>query len=124
VWADRDLTQADADLISSQKDLVVQQATPVRVLHRRTSSIRPKTIYSMSAQLVNRRFLTLDLTTQAGTYIKEFVHGDFGRTQPNVGTLLGCKTDILQLDVVEVHLDWPPHIPNRSEPIQKAPTAD
>ena len=30
--------------------------------------------------------------------MKEFVHGDCGRTQPNIGTLLGCKTDILELD--------------------------
>ena len=42
----------------------------------------------------------LDLTTQAGTYVKEFVHGDLGRTTPNVGALLGCEADILQLDVV------------------------
>ena len=54
-----------------------------------------------SARLrVRPRFLLLDLTTQAGTYVKEFVHGDLGRTTPNVGALLGCEADILQLDVV------------------------
>lgn len=35
----------------------------------------------------------------AGTYIKEFVHGDLGRTTPNVGSLIGKEVDILQLDV-------------------------
>lgn len=44
--------------------------------------------------------------TSAGTYIKEFVHGDFGRTQPNVGSLLGCTATITQLDVMDVHLDF------------------
>lgn len=44
-------------------------------------------------------FLRLWLSTQAGTYIKEFVHGDLGRTQPNLTTLLDCDTDILTLDV-------------------------
>jgi tRNA pseudouridine synthase 10 len=39
----------------------------------------------------------------AGMYVKEFVHGDFGRTVPSVGSLLGCKADILQLDVEAVH---------------------
>ena len=33
------------------------------------------------------------------SYIKEFVHGDFGRTKPNLGELLNSQTDILQLDV-------------------------
>ena len=33
------------------------------------------------------------------SYIKEFVHGDFGRTKPNLGELLNSETDILQLDV-------------------------
>ena len=33
------------------------------------------------------------------SYIKEFVHGDFGRTKPNLGNLLNSETDILQLDV-------------------------
>lgn len=43
----------------------------------------------------------------AGTYIKEFVHGDFGRTVPNLATLLGggCEADILSLDV-EVRPVW------------------
>ena len=44
----------------------------------------------------------LHLLAQAGTYIKEFVHSDIGRTQPNVSSLLGSKTDILQLDVTNL----------------------
>ena len=37
--------------------------------------------------------------TQAGTYVKEFVHGDFGRTSPNMCTILNCDVDIIALDV-------------------------
>lgn len=33
------------------------------------------------------------------SYIKEFVHGDFGRTIPNLCQLLKTDTDILELDV-------------------------
>ena len=54
----------------------------------------------MRAVRISPRFLQLDLTTQAGTYVKEFVHGDLGRTRPSVGSLLGCEADILQLDVM------------------------
>ena len=53
------------------------------------------------------------LSTSAGTYVKEFIHGDLGRTVPNLSTLFGaiidnstgsidytrsCRTDILELD--------------------------
>ena len=41
----------------------------------------------------------LTLCTQAGTYVKEFVHGDFGRTKPNLCSILGCEVDIIALDV-------------------------
>ncbi len=37
--------------------------------------------------------------TAVRSYIKEFVHGDFGRTQPNLGSLLDTTCDILELDV-------------------------
>ena len=33
------------------------------------------------------------------TYVKEFVHGDRGRTIPNIAQLLNTKADIIQLDV-------------------------
>ena len=35
----------------------------------------------------------------ASRYIKEFVHGDFGRTKPNLTELLSVDCDILELDV-------------------------
>ena len=37
---------------------------------------------------------------------QEFVHSDDGRTRPSLGSLLGCEADILQLDVVEIHMDF------------------
>lgn len=37
--------------------------------------------------------------TSGNSYIKEFVHGDFGRTKPNLCQLLNTDTDILELDV-------------------------
>ena len=45
---------------------------------------------------------------QAGTYIKEFVHGDGGRTQPNLAALVGCSgaAEVLALDVLQVHMDF------------------
>uniref|UniRef100_A0A7S2TFV9 tRNA pseudouridine(55) synthase n=1 Tax=Lotharella oceanica TaxID=641309 RepID=A0A7S2TFV9_9EUKA len=57
-------------------------------------------IYELTIhEWVGPREFDLDLTTEAGTYVKEFVHGDRGRTRPYLGDILGCATDILQLDV-------------------------
>lgn len=36
---------------------------------------------------------------QVCSYIKEFVHGDFGRTKPNLCDLMKTDADILELDV-------------------------
>ena len=47
----------------------------------------------------------LRMATSAGAYVKEIVHGDRGRTVPNVGGMLGCTADILQLDVEEILME-------------------
>ena len=39
----------------------------------------------------------------AGTYIKEFVHGDLERTLPNLGNILDSECDIIQLDVIKLY---------------------
>lgn len=56
-----------------------------------------------------KHFAVVTMNTQAGTYIKEFVHGDLGRTQPNLASLAGAQgADLIELDVMEVDLVWPP----------------
>jgi hypothetical protein len=83
----------------------VQQSTPVRVLHRRSALVRPRRVHEFSYEIVNEHYLLIDLVTQSGTYIKEFVHGDRGRTVPSLGSLLGCACDIIQLDVIDLISD-------------------
>ena len=126
----REFTNEDAVQLNSIKDLVLYQKTPIRVLHRRTLSTRQRTIHKLwvdqcescdnqqsELSLIrekcddsdHKKLFILNLTTEAGCYIKEFVHSDFGRTQPNLASILGiCKADILTLDVMEVNMDWPP----------------
>ncbi len=89
--------------LDSVSELKVAQRTPVRVLHRRVSKVRAKVIHSIRVhKWYSERVLAVDMVTSAGTYVKEFVHGDRGRTQPCLGDLLGCETDIAQLDVLEI----------------------
>jgi tRNA pseudouridine synthase 10 len=64
-------------------------------------------IHSMAATPQrDAHWFTLTLEAEAGTYIKEFCHSDFGRTQPNLGSLLSCDdVRIAELDVTHVSLD-------------------
>eukprot|EP00759_Apiculatamorpha_spiralis_P043838 PhF_6_TR41013/c0_g1_i1/m.62122/K07583/PUS10; tRNA pseudouridine synthase 10 len=92
--------------INGLKDLAIQQQTPVRVLHRRSLLTRERIIHSAHLDLINPHWGVLDLMTSAGTYVKEFVFGDHGRTVPSLGTLLGTTCDIIQLDVTQVDMEW------------------
>ena len=115
VWLSEALDAGGAARLASLRDIEVAQATPIRVLHRRSPLTRPKLIHSLVARPPTggewrpgerHRYVELTIEAQAGTYIKEFVHGDHGRTSPSLGDLLGgCEADILQLDVARVVLD-------------------
>eukprot|EP00057_Strongylocentrotus_purpuratus_P032401 XP_787517.3 PREDICTED: putative tRNA pseudouridine synthase Pus10 [Strongylocentrotus purpuratus] len=105
------VSQEDLQLLNTDQEVVLKQKTPIRVLHRRPLATRERSVYSMSTERVDDLNFKLFLCTQAGTYIKEFVHGDLGRTQPNVGTILKTDADITMLDVTAVHVEWPPELP-------------
>lgn len=116
VWSEKEITAADLACLEEIKELKIAQKTPIRVLHRRSLATREKTVHSMRSELVDSHRFKLYLCTQAGTYIKEFVHSDFGRTQPSLGRLLsGREVDILSLDVTDVQLDWPPDRNNEDD---------
>lgn len=78
--------------------LVIHQSTPLRVLHRRSTAVRIRHVLSVKSHRIDNHWFRLSLSTSAGTYVKEFCHGDCGRTLPSISSLLGCKTDIVELD--------------------------
>uniref|UniRef100_A0A8D3E0X1 tRNA pseudouridine synthase Pus10 n=1 Tax=Scophthalmus maximus TaxID=52904 RepID=A0A8D3E0X1_SCOMX len=111
VWTRRPIQREDISFIGDIKELTLDQKTPLRVLHRRALAVRQRVVHSMNVHFLDPHHFHLRLKTQAGTYIKEFVHGDFGRTKPNLCELLRTDADILELDVESVDVDWPPAIP-------------
>lgn len=111
IWTQKPIQKEDITFIDEIKDLTLEQKTPLRVLHRRALAVRQRVIHSMNTRFLDSHHFYLSLKTQAGTYIKEFVHGDFGRTKPNLCLLLETDADILELDVESVDVDWPPSIP-------------
>ncbi|CAK9815056.1 tRNA pseudouridine synthase Pus10 [Anthophora plagiata] len=104
--------------LNNLKRVKIIQKTPIRVLHRRPLSPRERLIYEIRARwakpqelkefdITNDAFFVLDIKTQAGTYVKEFVHGDFGRTKPSLCDILNAEIDIVALDVTGINLNWP-----------------
>lgn len=103
----------------NSRGLVLKQTTPSRVEHRRAMLVRERSIVDMSARRVEgeKNQLILRLRTQAGLYVKEFVHGDGGRTTPSLVDVVVASSGgddgnnkepakCLSLDVCEVHLDF------------------
>lgn len=90
--------------------IVLSQRTPIRVLHRRPLLTRTRRIYTLSARAVpeHPELFVVRVRTEAGTYIKEWAHGELRRTTPSLGAAIGAPVDILALDVAEVDLPWPP----------------
>ncbi|CAF1064698.1 unnamed protein product [Adineta steineri] len=114
-----DQTELDQRLASVPNPIVIEQKTPIRVLHRRTVMTRQRSITELSATVIDPYHFRLLLTTQAGTYVKEFVHGDFGRTKPNLTMILDRFVDILELDVLAVNIDFPPSLKNETDENEK-----
>ena len=87
----------------------IRQETPRRVLHRRPNRIRERAIRSCVWEIPPgegpvRRF-TVTLLVESGTYIKELISGDEGRTAPSIAQLLAVPCECAELDVLEVHCD-------------------
>ena len=81
----------------------IDQRTPTRVAHRRSDRVRTRRIVSAHVVDAAEGRFTIDLRTEAGTYIKEWVEGDSGRTDPNLAALVGTPLRVEYLDVLEIH---------------------
>jgi tRNA pseudouridine synthase 10 len=79
----------------------VLQKTPTRVMHRRSDLVRKRLVKSVRCERVDATHIKVFIVAEAGTYAKELVHGDAGRTAPSVAEFFGpCK--VLHLTVLEI----------------------
>ncbi len=79
-----------------------EQDTPERVEHRRADRTRRREVYSVGYEKVDERRIELEVEAEAGTYIKELISGDDGRTEPSVAGLLGTGAECVELDVIDI----------------------
>ncbi|PIV68961.1 MAG: hypothetical protein COS07_02420 [Candidatus Aenigmarchaeota archaeon CG01_land_8_20_14_3_00_37_9] len=87
------------------QDIVINQETPLRVATRRADKLRRRRVKDIKYKLLNKKKLEMTITAQSGTYIKELIHGDEGRTRPNVADLISNKVKSIKLDVIKIHCD-------------------
>jgi len=74
------------------------------VLHRRADKTRRKHVYSFTWERVADPLeIILFIEAEGGTYIKELISSDEGRTKPSVSELAGQKIVCKELDVLEVN---------------------
>jgi len=111
LWCPGKISEDKIESLNLMKDIVLKQRTPIRVLHRRALATRKREVHKIELKHADdEEHYELNVTTQAGTYIKELVHGDLGRTMPSLRTILGKPIDIVELDVMSIDLSWPPKV--------------
>ncbi len=96
--------------IEKMEGVNLAQRTPERVAHRRADLVRRrKVIETRDAKVeINDSgsiHVEFTLRCESGTYVKETVHGDDGRTQPSIASLIKAKCTVEWLDVGDVHAD-------------------
>ena len=89
----------------SFKDVNIDQRTPRRVEHRRADLVRKRKIHWCQAEWKSDDSFDLELETDSGTYVKEFVSGDEGRSVPSFSERLGIQCKVETLDVLAIKFE-------------------
>lgn len=84
------------------KNKIIDQRTPTRVSHRRADKVRQKKVYGISGDWVDSRHFQYTIEAMGGTYIKELISGDSGRTNPSLSEIFGTSMVCKKLDVINV----------------------
>ena len=98
------------EIMEKLQGCTLAQRTPERVAHRRADKIRKRKVIETSNPSVTFdsdgvMHAEFSLRCESGTYVKETVHGDGGRTQPSIASLIKAKCTVEWLDVADIHAD-------------------
>ena len=97
-------------IIEKLEGVNLAQRTPERVAHRRADLVRRRKVIETrdaSAETDSTGAIAVEFTLrcESGTYVKETIHGDDGRTQPSIASLIKAKCTVEWLDVGDIHAD-------------------
>ena len=98
------------EIMTNLQGCTLAQRTPERVAHRRADKIRKRKVLETSNPWIDvdeegNMVAEFSLRCESGTYVKETVHGDSGRTQPSIASLIKAKCTVEWLDVADIHAD-------------------
>ncbi|MHA1369986.1 MAG: tRNA pseudouridine(54/55) synthase Pus10 [Promethearchaeota archaeon] len=91
------------------ENTLIKQKTPSRVAHRRANKTRYKKVYNLAWERIaggeNALEIYFIIEAEGGTYIKELISSDGGRTEPSISQIAGQQILCKELDVLEVKQD-------------------
>jgi tRNA pseudouridine synthase 10 len=88
--------------LSTISGVTIFQRTPERVAHRRADKVRERRVLDIEYLGTEEGRYVIEVTGEAGLYIKELISGDNGRTHPSLTEVLGMPARVITLDVVQV----------------------
>lgn len=102
VYSERPLAAEDLGKIGELSGKVITQYTPRRIKRLHPRRKRTRMVYELAWRLISPHVFELFVRCQGGLYVKEFIHGDGGRTAPSVAEILNSYLEVLELDVLSV----------------------
>ena len=81
---------------------IISQRIPTRIIDRKGDRERTKLIHSILLTFVSEIKWHIEIVCQGGTYIKEFISGDQGRTNPSLTAAVGQELRCKDLDLVDI----------------------
>jgi tRNA pseudouridine synthase 10 len=102
IHCDEGLSDSDWEKIDSSIPCTLAQRTPLRVSKRRADLIRRRRLYDIKLVSKRETDYVVDVWAEAGTYIKEMIHGDNNRTNPSISSILKKQCECTQLDVLSI----------------------
>jgi len=99
----KEVTGEDIAKLLALSGQMLNQRTPKRVAHRRADLERKRKVLSVELVSHSKNKASFSILAEAGTYIKELVNGDGGRTNPSFSGILGCEAKCTNLKVTKIY---------------------
>jgi len=94
-------SEPELKLLPINEKIFVSQKNPSRV-KRRAKIERKKEVVILRAEKAGEGLFRVELSCSHGTYVKEFISGDGGKTSPSLSSLLGVLCSCKELDVIKI----------------------
>lgn len=102
IFEEKVSNEAISKLKKNLQNTIIYQQTPTRVMYRRANKVRKKRLISLKLEKLGHNLIEFFLTCEGGLYIKEFINGDKGRTNPSIVNITKIPAKCVELDVIDI----------------------